>query len=127
MRATAVIEDAGTTSKRTMEFPRRCSSLLLLPLLLLLFLTSPGHGGLRGNRSEHYLVLHPFYSGSHVLTLHAVAEELVNRGHRVTTVRYSRCTVRTVHSMYVSRWQASVHPEVNGFFSAGLETSTISL
>ncbi len=37
---------------------------------------------------EHYLILHPFYAGSHVLTLHSVAEKLVQRGHKVTTVRY---------------------------------------
>ncbi len=37
---------------------------------------------------EHYLILHPFYAGSHVLTLHSVAEKLVLRGHKVTTVRY---------------------------------------
>ncbi len=39
---------------------------------------------------EHYLILHPFYAGSHVLTLHSVAEKLVLRGHKVTTVRYER-------------------------------------
>ena len=38
---------------------------------------------------EHYLLLHPFYSGSHVLTLHSVSEELVKRGHKVTTVRFA--------------------------------------
>jgi len=31
--------------------------------------------------------MHPFYSGSHVLTLHHVAEALVNRGHKVVTLR----------------------------------------
>jgi hypothetical protein len=37
---------------------------------------------------HNYLLLHPFYSGSHVLTLHAVTQQLIARGHRVTTVRF---------------------------------------
>ena len=32
---------------------------------------------------DKFLIMHPFYSGSHVLTLHHVAESLVNRGHQV--------------------------------------------
>ena len=32
---------------------------------------------------DNFLILHPFYSGSHVLTLHHVAESLVSRGHKV--------------------------------------------
>ena len=54
---------------------RLCLCLLWLPLVAL------------GSQKEHFLILHPFYSGSHVLTLHAVAEKLVKRGHKVTTVR----------------------------------------
>ena len=33
--------------------------------------------------SDNFLILHPFYSGSHVLTLHHVTEALVSRGHKV--------------------------------------------
>lgn len=36
----------------------------------------------------NFLILHPIYSGSHVLTLHQVALELVKRGHNVVTIRY---------------------------------------
>ena len=36
---------------------------------------------------DNFLLLHPWYSGSHVLTLHAVTERLISRGHQVTTVR----------------------------------------
>ena len=32
---------------------------------------------------DKFLIMHPFYSGSHVLTLHTVAEGLVQRGHKV--------------------------------------------
>ena len=39
--------------------------------------------------SDNFLVLHPFYTGSHVLTLHTVTEQLILRGHKVTTVRYA--------------------------------------
>ena len=35
----------------------------------------------------HILVLHPFYAGSHVLTLHTVTTALLHRGHSVTTVK----------------------------------------
>ena len=35
-----------------------------------------------------FLVLHPVYSGSHVLTVHHISRELVNRGHDVLTIRY---------------------------------------
>ena len=35
---------------------------------------------------DNYLILHPFYSGSHVLTLHHVAEALVTRGHKVKII-----------------------------------------
>ena len=37
--------------------------------------------------SLHVLVLHPMYAGSHVITLHSVATQLLNRGHRVTTLK----------------------------------------
>ena len=37
---------------------------------------------------DKYLILHPFYSGSHVLTLHHVAKALVERGHQVVTLRF---------------------------------------
>jgi hypothetical protein len=32
---------------------------------------------------DKFLIIHPFYSGSHVLTLHHVASALVDRGHQV--------------------------------------------
>ena len=35
-----------------------------------------------------FLILHPVYSGSHVLTVHHISRELVNRGHEVLTIRY---------------------------------------
>jgi len=34
------------------------------------------------------LVLHPLYAGSHVLTLHTLSKELINKGHKITTIRY---------------------------------------
>ena len=40
-------------------------------------------------QSYNYLILHPFYAGSHVLTLHSVATKLVEFGHKVTTVRFA--------------------------------------
>lgn len=40
-------------------------------------------------QSDKFLVFHPFYSGSHVLTLHSVTEALINRGHEVTTLRFA--------------------------------------
>ncbi len=33
---------------------------------------------------DKFLIMHPFYSGSHVLTLHHVAESLVKKGHQVS-------------------------------------------
>ena len=38
--------------------------------------------------SYKFLILHPVYSGSHVLTVHHISRELVNRGHDVLTIRY---------------------------------------
>ena len=38
--------------------------------------------------SYKFLVLHPIYSGSHVLTVHQISRELVKRGHDVLTIRY---------------------------------------
>ena len=35
-----------------------------------------------------FLILHPVYSGSHVLTVHHISRELVNHGHDVLTIRY---------------------------------------
>ena len=47
---------------------------------------------------DKFLIMHPFYSGSHVLTLHHVAEALVNRGHEVSQsifcFRLSKCPQR---------------------------------
>ena len=34
------------------------------------------------------LVVHPFYAGSHVLSLHCVTQELLARGHSVTTIKF---------------------------------------
>ena len=42
--------------------------------------------------SLHVLVLHPMYAGSHVITLHSVATQLLTRGHRVTTVKVLQFT-----------------------------------
>eukprot|EP00096_Caligus_rogercresseyi_P003898 TRINITY_DN1774_c0_g1_i1.p1 TRINITY_DN1774_c0_g1~~TRINITY_DN1774_c0_g1_i1.p1 ORF type:complete len:119 (-),score=17.14 TRINITY_DN1774_c0_g1_i1:170-526(-) len=38
--------------------------------------------------SLNFLVLHPFYAGSHVLTLHSLSSQLVSKGHTVTTIRF---------------------------------------
>ena len=35
-----------------------------------------------------FLILHPVYSGSHVLTVHEISRELIKRGHDVLTIRY---------------------------------------
>ena len=35
-----------------------------------------------------FLILHPVYSGSHVLTVHKISRELIKRGHDVLTIRY---------------------------------------
>lgn len=35
-----------------------------------------------------FLILHPIYSGSHVLTVHQISRELITRGHDVLTIRY---------------------------------------
>ena len=43
---------------------------------------------LQQSMSYKFLVLHPIYSGSHVLTVHQISRELVNRGHDVLTIRY---------------------------------------
>jgi hypothetical protein len=48
----------------------------------LVALLAAGSSGLR------VLVVHPLYAGSHVLTLQAVTEELLARGHAVTTVKF---------------------------------------
>ena len=37
---------------------------------------------------DKFLILHPFYSGSHVLTLHHVAKALVDRGHKARLKLY---------------------------------------
>ena len=34
-------------------------------------------------KSDNFLIIHPFYSGSHVLTLHHVSEALISKGHKV--------------------------------------------
>ena len=49
---------------------------LIVILVLIYCSTNFVHG-------DNFLILHPFYSGSHVLTLHHVAESLVSRGHKV--------------------------------------------
>ena len=65
----------------------------LSALLALISVALPHSGGASDAgpaRKEHFLVLHhPFYGGSHLLTLHVVSAELVSRGHRVTTVRFA--------------------------------------
>ena len=37
---------------------------------------------------EKILIIHPIYSGSHVLTLSTVAEAMTQRGHQVRVVRW---------------------------------------
>ena len=53
-----------------------------VPSLLLLT------AGLQHVAALNVLVLHPFYAGSHVLSLHEVSKELLARGHTVTTVKF---------------------------------------
>ena len=38
--------------------------------------------------ARHFVIMHPFQSGSHILTLHTISEQLVSRGHNVTTIRF---------------------------------------
>ena len=38
--------------------------------------------------SLNVLVVHPFYAGSHVLSLHSVTQELLALGHSVTTIKF---------------------------------------
>jgi len=42
-------------------------------------------------KSDNFLIIHPFYSGSHVLTLHHVSEALISKGHKVVTLRFQDC------------------------------------
>lgn len=35
-------------------------------------------------RGLNFLLLHPFYCGSHVLTLHTVTTELIAKGHKAS-------------------------------------------
>ena len=53
-----------------------------LCVLLVLFVLIPNL------HSLSVLVLHPFYAGSHVLSLHAVSKALLAKGHTVTTVKF---------------------------------------
>jgi len=53
---------------------------LLLPLILF--------WGLKLISGSKILILHPLYSGSHVLTLRNVAESLAARGHSIHIVRW---------------------------------------
>ncbi len=41
-----------------------------------------------GAMGANILIIHPLYSGSHVLTLRSVAESLTTRGHNVHIVRW---------------------------------------
>jgi len=61
------------------SFIKMWQILPFLPLLASSTLPKP-------SRNESIVILHPFYSGSHVLTLHSVAEKLVQRGHKVSQV-----------------------------------------
>ena len=56
---------------------------LAMPLILLVLLAAV----LPTCSSLHVLVLPPMYAGSHVITLHSVATQLLTRGHRVTTLK----------------------------------------
>ncbi|XP_063590547.1 uncharacterized protein LOC134767479 [Penaeus indicus] len=44
------------------------------------------------------LILHPIYAGSHELTLRKFGEKLVERGHRVTQLRWRSTKTRAVNS-----------------------------
>ena len=37
---------------------------------------------------DKFLIMHPFYGSSHVLTLHHVAEALIEKGHEVSRVSW---------------------------------------
>ncbi len=52
--------------------------------------------------ADNILVLHPFYAGSHVLTLHSVSEQLIKRGHSVTTVRYGQKIIKLFPRLILS-------------------------
>lgn len=75
--------------------------LLAMSLLLLIQLPARSEAGTWTSRentppptgNKTFLVLHPLYTGSHVLTLHQITKELIARGHRVVTVRF-----RDVHN-----------------------------
>jgi len=41
-----------------------------------------------GAKGENVLIIHPLYSGSHVLTLLSVAEQLAENGHNVDIIRW---------------------------------------
>ena len=49
---------------------------------------------------DNFLILHPFYSGSHVLTLHHVAESLVSRGHKVFFFKTHRSLFGYVKTLF---------------------------
>jgi len=50
----------------------------------------------QGSASLNVLFLHPLYAGSHVLTLQSVTKELLDRGHHVTTVKFSDSNLPTL-------------------------------
>eukprot|EP00090_Calanus_glacialis_P014256 TRINITY_DN23000_c0_g1_i1.p1 TRINITY_DN23000_c0_g1~~TRINITY_DN23000_c0_g1_i1.p1 ORF type:complete len:522 (-),score=113.84 TRINITY_DN23000_c0_g1_i1:92-1657(-) len=41
-----------------------------------------------GVQGLNVLVVHPYYAGSHVLSLHSVSQKLLSRGHSVTTIKF---------------------------------------
>lgn len=64
------------------NFSSRSNSLKMLFLFLLsLSLVSSSLGA-------RILIIHPIYSGSHVLTLRSVAESMTQRGHHVHILRW---------------------------------------
>lgn len=54
------------------------------------------------------LVLHPIYSGSHVLTVHKISRELVKRGNDVLTIRY-----KDTHNLKLEKPSEREHSDEN--------------
>jgi hypothetical protein len=59
--------------------------------------------------SYKFLVLHPIYSGSHVLTVHQISRELVKRGHDVLTIRY-----KDTHNLKLEKFNQWEGSDENG-------------
>ena len=80
----------------------------LLIILLLLQITI-----FHQSMSYKFLVLHPIYSGSHVLTVHQISRELVKRGHDVLTIRY-----KDTHNLKLEKFNQWKGSDENGGIDA---------